>query len=200
MRAWLRFCSPPSQNRNFVPDWTFKGPSLAAFRTLCAAEWRAIHPVSQSGYTVSTQHGIGAGDINGDKRLDILSPYGWWGSRPRERAKARGPAIRSRSADGDARAGPGGAELSVFDVNGDGLNDMVTVVEAHGWGMFWFEQKRDKSGVSFSQAHAKSIADIDGDRVPASPNRLRRRQRKRQTAASSTPGMAIGAPSGVSEP
>ena len=31
--------------------------------------------------------------------------------------------------------GRGGAEMCVYDVNGDGLNDVVTSLEAHGWGV-----------------------------------------------------------------
>src|SRR5688572_5024674 len=37
-----------------------------------------VHPVSGSGYTVAAQHGLGVGDINGDKRVDVVTPYGWW--------------------------------------------------------------------------------------------------------------------------
>ena len=85
-----------------------------------------------------------------------------------------------------AGASPGGAEMGVYDVNGDGLNDVVTSLEAHGWGLAWYEQKRDKSGaisftehmiiddyssknpgnVAFSEAHASTFADVDGDGIP----------------------------------
>ena len=42
--------------------------------------------------------------------------------------------------------------MGVYDVNGDGLNDVVTSLEAHGWGLAWYEQKRDKSGaISFTE-------------------------------------------------
>ena len=40
----------------------------------------------------------------------------------------------------------GGSEIGVYDVNGDGLNDVVTSLQAHGWGLAWFEQKRAKDG------------------------------------------------------
>ena len=73
--------------------------------------------------------------------------------------------------------------MGVYDVNGDGLNDIVTSLAAHDWGLAWFEQKRDKSGaitfvrneiardfstknagnIVFSEPHASAFADIDGD-------------------------------------
>jgi hypothetical protein len=76
----------------------------------------------------------------------------------------------------------------VYDVNGDGLNDVVTSLGAHDVGMAWYEQKRDAAGkisfvehiimkdystaaknaggVTFSQIHALNFADVDGDGVP----------------------------------
>ena len=36
--------------------------------------------------------------------------------------------------------------MAVYDVNGDGLMDVVAALEAHGWGLAWFEQKRDAAG------------------------------------------------------
>jgi len=80
----------------------------------------------------------------------------------------------------------GGAQIYVFDVDGDGLNDIVTSIDAHGWGLSWFQQKRaeggaisfvehrimgdrseeGKFGVAFSQPHALVVADLDGDGLP----------------------------------
>jgi hypothetical protein len=73
--------------------------------------------------------------------------------------------------------------MLVYDVNGDGKNDVITAKNAHGWGVSWFEQQRDekgavtfaehrmmgtreeeeKFGVAFSQPHALALADLDGD-------------------------------------
>ncbi|HCN82849.1 MAG TPA: hypothetical protein DIT07_04410, partial [Sphingobacteriaceae bacterium] len=72
-----------------------------------------------------------------------------------------------------------------YDVNGDKLNDVVTSLNAHGFGLAWFEQKRDASGkisfvrhmimddystknaggVTFSELHGSTFADIDGDGI-----------------------------------
>ena len=75
--------------------------------------------------------------------------------------------------------------MGVYDVNGDKLNDVVTSLNAHGFGLAWFEQKRDAAGkisfvrhmitddystknagdVAFSEAHGAAFADIDGDGI-----------------------------------
>ena len=80
----------------------------------------------------------------------------------------------------------GGSVMAVYDVNGDGLNDIVTSLDAHGWGLAWFEQKRDAQGkisfekhmimddfstknaggVTFSELHGSTLADVNGDGIP----------------------------------
>ncbi len=76
--------------------------------------------------------------------------------------------------------------MAVYDVNGDGRNDVVTVLNPHGWGLAWFEQKRDPQGaisfeqhmimddlwtknaggVAFSQPHGTNFGDVDADGIP----------------------------------
>ena len=124
-------------------------------------------------------HGIGAGDLNGDGRKDVLGPAGWWEQPPK--GGRPGPWTFH-----PANFGRGAAEISVYDINGDGLNDIITPLSAHGWGISWFEQKRDPGGkisfeehpimgdmstknignVTFSQLHASITADLDGDGIP----------------------------------
>jgi hypothetical protein len=140
-------------------------------------------PVTEKGpWGAYFAYGLGTGDINGDGRKDVIQAYGWW-----EQPATRTDAPWTYHPEAFGRWGPqqgnaGGARPFVYDVNGDGLNDVVTSLEAHGWGLAWFEQKKDASGaisfqrhmimddfsapndgVAFSILHAVALADIDGD-------------------------------------
>jgi hypothetical protein len=72
--------------------------------------------------------------------------------------------------------------MYVYDVNGDGLNDIITSIDAHGYGLSWYEQIKENGqisfrehailnkgptanryGVTFTQLHAVDLVDIDGD-------------------------------------
>jgi hypothetical protein len=138
------------------------------------APWK-FHPVSPKGEYQRFTHGIGCGDINGDGRIDILEKDGWW----EQPASLANDPVWVKHAFHFADAA---AQMVVYDVNGDGLNDVITSINAHGYGLSWYEQVKENGtisfrehvvlnkdsstnryGVAFSQLHSLALMDIDGD-------------------------------------
>lgn len=132
-------------------------------------------PITPKGSWEQFWHGTGIGDVNGDGRLDLILNDGWW-EQPADKNALWIPHPFVFSHD------RGGAQMYAYDVNGDGLPDIVTSLNAHGYGLAWFEQVRNgseitfkehklmgdrseeaKYGVCFSQPHALAMADLDGD-------------------------------------
>lgn len=112
-------------------------------------------------------YGSGVGDVNGDGRNDILRPGAWFEAPedPKNGEWIRHP-LSVGGADGATDHTP---QILVYDVNGDGRNDIITS-SAHGYGIYWYEQlegedqwKQHVIDKSWSQAHALTLVDLDGD-------------------------------------
>ena len=139
------------------------------------------HVVSAQSYG----HGIGAGDVNKDGRTDILTPRGWAEAPADPRStpwtfhadweSVNPPVTAAPAAQGAAPATPPRVAdlgfMHVADVNGDGRNDVIAG-NAHDYGVFWFEQgeggkwTRHTIDAAWSQAHASTLVDLNGDGQP----------------------------------
>lgn len=143
-----------------------------------SAKW-TFHKISDQTAGQRFTHGLGVGDVDGDGRMDLLEKSGWW-QQPDSLA---GDPVWQKHAFNFA---PGSAQMFAYDVDGDGDQDVITSLNAHGYGLAWYEQlDRDTNqaaspdfkqhlilgskasdspyGVLFAQLHAVNLVDINAD-------------------------------------
>ncbi|MCR4411092.1 MAG: VCBS repeat-containing protein [Thermoguttaceae bacterium] len=134
-----------------------------------------FHAVTPKGNYQKYTHGIGFGDINGDGRVDIVESDCWWEHPAQDDGK---PWPRHPSKFAEA-----GAQMLVYDVNGDKLADVIAAWHCHQYGLVWHEQVRGADGkiawkehvilspkpdlkskaFRVSQLHALDLVDMNGD-------------------------------------
>jgi hypothetical protein len=181
--AFLVDIQNSGKKRDILPQFVSNQHPLAWYE-LKDDNW-IQHIVAPSGYG----HGIGAGDVNGDGRTDILTPKGWfeapadprngeWKFHPDwdSNAGASYCGLNSTSVTGQGTPPPRtpGSQpgelgfMHVLDINGDGRPDVLATC-AHDYGIFWLEQTADGKFVkhnidyTWSQAHNSVLADMRGD-------------------------------------
>lgn len=112
-------------------------------------------------------HGIGAGDLDGDGRIDLITPAGW---RRQVNLESSGEIVWKQEPEFLLHR-DGSIPVLVHDVDADGDADLIWA-RAHGVGLYWLEQMKGEHGrtwrrhvidTEISQSHSLLLGDLDGD-------------------------------------
>lgn len=146
------------------------GQGMTWLEHIRQAPWFIEHIIGTEGES----HGNGLGDINGDGRLDIVTPTGWWECPPKAAEDDwtfHADYVVHLVDQPNARTAASHPML-VHDCNGDGKNDIIVGI-AHNYGLAWLEQVVDASGKrsftthwierDFGQCHTMALGDLNGD-------------------------------------
>ncbi|OHB73824.1 MAG: hypothetical protein A2V70_12885 [Planctomycetes bacterium RBG_13_63_9] len=154
-----------------VNHWSLvPGQGVTWLESIGEEPWLKEHVVGTEG----DDHGNGLGDVNGDGRVDIVTPRGWY-EAPRTPAKDpwefHADYVFHKIGE-PGRYIPASHPILVHDVNEDGLSDLI-VGASHEYGLAWLEQAVDAEGnrsfkqhwieKDFGQFHTMALGDLDGD-------------------------------------
>lgn len=162
-------------------DLTGDGVPELVFNTLGQLGWAepdadptapwVFSPLSDVGPYQAFTHGLGVGDLTGDGRPDVIEATGYF----EQPESLEGLPFWTRH---DQSFGAGGAQMFAYDVDGDGDQDVITSLSAHGYGVSWFERQGSDSAPSFvehvisgpadgptplHEPHALDLSDVNGD-------------------------------------
>jgi hypothetical protein len=142
-----------------------------------AAPWTFTGVSGAVAFGTPYVHGLGAGDIDGDGVTDLVERSGWWRQVTGATWERHAFEFWVGSTAGRA-TNWGGSQMHVFDVDGDGDSDVVSVLAAHQYGLAWFEHQGTGAAATFvghqilptlagannvSQLHSMVVADVNGD-------------------------------------
>lgn len=172
--AYLNLLGDAKSELVFMTDGQLGYAARAATAT---APWTFTAVSGNTTFGTPYVHGLGAGDVDGDGLSDLVERSAWW----RQVAGAgweRHAFDFAMGADKAKYQNWGGAQMHVYDIDGDGDNDIVTALAAHQYGLSWFERQGTGAAITFvahpilpasaaagniSQLHSMAVADVNGD-------------------------------------
>ena len=140
-------------------------------------DWHALS--NEDGKYQRYFHGIGAGDVNSDGLCDQIDSKGWY-----ENPGPDAPNFQGVWTYHPFEFAAAASTICVWDVDGDGLNDVVCAWSAHLYGLVWWKAVKNADGtvtfekneiqpidptnnpegkLSYTQMHSVDYADINGD-------------------------------------
>jgi FG-GAP-like repeat len=138
--------------------------------------WKFHHISPNNNYGKFT-HGLGVGDVNNDGHLDLMEKDGWW----QNPGKTTDELWQFHPF---AFSAGGGSQMFAVDFDGDGRNEVLTSLAAHGFGLAYYKATNKEAtqfekieimsdnpasspvGLAVSQLHAVIMADVNGDKIP----------------------------------
>jgi len=174
--AFLVDLNNDGKSLELLPQFTRAANLPAAWYEIQQGKW-VKHVISQPRFF---GHGVGAGDMNGDRRSDIVTPTGWLEAPADPRAPGEWTFHETNwnqlgtscpPEPGATPRPPAAAEygfMYVRDLNGDNRPDILTTM-GHSCGVLWLEQQADGTWArhviddAWSAAHASTLADLNGD-------------------------------------
>lgn len=144
------------------------GQPLKVFKLNVDAQGKGMGTFTTHEIWNRQSHGLGAGDLNSDGRIDLMLDNGWLEApvQPFKQTWIFHPEYNLQAAS---------IPIIVTDVNGDGRNDFIAG-KAHDYGLYWYEQSKDANNkriwkthpidLDNSQFHTMEWDDLDNDGKP----------------------------------